>query len=292
MRKLNTKEFIEKAQLIHNYKYDYSLVKYINTRTPIIIICKDCGEFKILPHSHIQGIGCAKCYTLNNEKFINKANKIHNNEYNYDKIDVTNNKTKIVITCKKHGDFEQQPRAHLKGQGCPKCFRERKKFTTEQFIDKSNKKHNNLYDYSLVEYENKKNKVKIICKKHGIFEQNAGHHLRGVGCPICKNSKGEKLIEEFLINNNIEYIRQKTFNECFYIALLRFDFYLPSYNICIEYNGLQHYKPIDYFGGVEKYNLNKQRFNIKKEFCAKNNIKLITIRYNENVNYKLDKYFN
>lgn len=186
MKKLNTEIFIEKAKLVHNNKYDYSLVDYKTTRIPIKIICPNCGEFEILPHSHLQGIGCRKCNILNKEKFIEMSNKKHNHKYNYDNVDnVDNNKTKVIIKCNKHDCFEQEVRAHLAGQGCPKCYREQKTFSKDKFITQANIKHNNIYDYSLVEYENNKNKIKIICKKHGIFEQNAGHHLNGSKCPKC-----------------------------------------------------------------------------------------------------------
>ena len=88
MKKLTTEEYIEKSNKIHNNKYDYSLVEYKNTRTPIKIICIDCGVFEILPHSHLQGIGCAKCNLLTTKKFIEKSKIIHNDVYNYEKLDL------------------------------------------------------------------------------------------------------------------------------------------------------------------------------------------------------------
>ena len=243
--------------------------------------------FEQIPHSHIQGHGCPTCNSLTTEKFIKRSNKIHSNYYSYDNTNIVDIKTKVIIKCNIHGNFEQRPDAHMRGQGCSKCFRKRKVFTTEKFIEKSNLIHNNIYDYSLVQYKSNKHKVKIICKKHKIFEQTPQHHLNGVGCPICNRSKGEKKIEKYFIDNKIFYNSQKTFESCKYKALLRFDFYLPEFNICIEYNGIQHYTPIEFFGGVNEYNIRNERFNIKKKFCKDNNIKLIVIKYDEDVDRKL-----
>jgi len=282
MKALSTELFIEKVKKIHNDKYDYSLVEYKNTRTHIKIICSNCGIFEILPHSHIQGTGCAKCYCLTNKKFIERSNEIHNNYYNYDKVNIINDKTKVIITCFKHGDFEQRPDAHMNGQGCLQCFKERKKSTTDEFITKSKNKHSNLYDYSLVRYKS---------NKHGIFEQSPQHHLTGSGCPICNNSKGENQISNILDIHNIQYERQKTFEECKYKAKLKFDFYLPNYNTCIEFNGIQHYEPSDYFGGITEYNINNIRFNIKKKFCEEKNIKLLIIKYDDDIIKNLAQNF-
>src|SRR3990167_7438698 len=120
----NTNKFINKANKIHNYKYDYSEVAYLNSKTKIKIICKEHGIFKQRPDSHLNGNGCKKCANIkknNKNKFINQANEIHNSKYNYCNVNYINNKTKIKIICKKHGIFEQIPSSHLYGFGCSKC---------------------------------------------------------------------------------------------------------------------------------------------------------------------------
>jgi very-short-patch-repair endonuclease len=124
--KLNTSSFIDNAIIIHKNKYDYSKVEYINTDTPIVIICKNHGEFKQAPYFHInRRCGCPKC--SNNVKlelleFIEKANQIHNNKYDYSKVDYINNRKHIIIICKIHGEFRQQPFSHLSNNGCPSCI--------------------------------------------------------------------------------------------------------------------------------------------------------------------------
>jgi very-short-patch-repair endonuclease len=159
--------------------------------------------------------------------------------------------------------------------------------TTENFINEAKFIHNNKYNYSLVNYIDSQIKIIIICPTHGEFEQSPNSHLSGHGCSLCTQSIGENKIENFLFSKNIEYVYQKIFNDCKHKRKLRFDFYLPKHKICIEYDGIQHFKPIEYFGGI-KY-LDSQQINdkIKNDFCFKENINLIRIKYNEDIKNKL-----
>lgn len=158
-----------------------------------------------------------------------------------------------------------------------------KLITNNELINKFIKKHNNFYDYSLVNYINSKTKVKIICPKHNVFEQLPYEHLRGKGCPICNESKGEKEIRNILEIKRIKFIPQHKFNDCKNINKLPFDFYLPDHNICIEYHGLQHYEPIKWFGGQDVFDKLIKRDKIKKNYCIEKNIKLIIIPYGKNI---------
>lgn len=90
------------------------------------------------------------------------------------------------------------------------------------------------------------------------------------------------MVAQILENNNIQYVPQYRFDDCKYKGQLSFDFYLPEYNICIEYQGKQHYVPIEYFGGQKNFETQIHRDNIKKEYCNKNNILLIDIPYTYN----------
>ena len=123
---LDTNSFIEKAKVIHNDKYDYSKVEYVNTDTQIIIICREHGEFIQIPDFHInRKCGCPKCSNnvkLNILEFIEKAEKIHGNKYDYSKVEYVNNYTSVIIICKKHGEFLQKPFVHLLQHGCPSCI--------------------------------------------------------------------------------------------------------------------------------------------------------------------------
>lgn len=147
-------------------------------------------------------LGWKKKPTLN--EFISKARKVHGDKYGYKKVKYINCETNITLLCQIHGAFNQQPRHHLNGSGCKKCRCESRhlalRTSTEEFIQKAKRVHFNYYDYSLVDYKNWRINVKIICPKHGIFEQIPNHHLRGSGCPncYCFISKAETACLNFL----------------------------------------------------------------------------------------------
>ena len=288
--------FLNKAKNIHNDKYDYSLVDYKNNDTKVKIICPTHGIFEQIPHHHTAGKGCKKCADdlkkLDIEIFINRSKKSHNNKYDYSLVDYKGAFNKVKIICPIHGVFSQKPCDHITGyRGCPKCGGTMKSNTNE-FILKAQKIHGNKYDYSLVDYKLCTIKVKIICSKHGIFDQKPTSHLSGKGCPVCNQSKGEKTIKNYLKDNNYNYIYQKTFDNCKNKKYLPFDFYLPDYNICIEYDGIQHYEPNIRFGGEDGFKKIKINDKIKTDFCNNNNIKLIRINYKENIIEKIKNYLN
>lgn len=232
--------------------------------------------------------------TLTTEQFIEKANKIHNFKYDYSLTKFINSKIKIRIICPIHGEFEQSHNKHLSKKGCPKCgFISRCKLATsntEAFIKKAIEIHGEKYDYSNVNYIGKENKVEMKCDKHGIFKQTPHNHLAGNGCPICKESKGESIITEFLNKNKIKFTPQKRFSECRNILPLPFDFYLNDYNICIEYQGIQHFEPRSKFGGKVEFEKTIKRDKIKSDFCEKNKISLLLITYKDNLNEILNNF--
>jgi hypothetical protein len=290
-RKFNTINFINKTNLIHGDKYDYSLVDYNHSETKIKIICPIHGEFEQTPKSHLNNNGCPSCVglkKLNSKTFINKSELIHGDKYDYSLVDYVNNKTKVKIICKEHGNFEQIPSNHLKGQGCSKCCGKFKS-NNNDFINKSELIHGDKYDYSLVNYVNNKTKIKIICPIHNIFEQTPNSHLNGNGCPICNESKGEKEIRRYLIENKIKFIPQYKFDDCINIKPLPFDFYLPDYDTCIEYDGRQHTIPINFFGGINTLLELKKRDKIKTEYAFNKKMRLIRLNYDEDINETLNK---
>lgn len=138
---------------------------------------------------------------LTNEEYIQKAKDIHGNKYDYSKTVYISSREPITVICPIHGEFEQMPRPHLSGRGCPKCGNklksQQKKLTQEIFIDRCNKVHNNTYDYSKTVYTNKRDKVTIICPIHGEFEQIATNHMRGQGCPECGKKKSQNRIGDY-----------------------------------------------------------------------------------------------
>jgi hypothetical protein len=229
--------------------------------------------------------------TMFKDDFVKKSIDLYGDIYDYSDIIYINSTEKVSIKCNKHGYFFQLPYKHIRGYGCHKCHIEKTTLTQNEFIERVSVIHMNKYDYSLVEYKNIRTKIKIICNKHGEFIQNPQTHLEGHGCPSCKNSRNENTIEKFLVFNNIEFIKEKTFEECKFKGKLRFDFYLPKQNICIEYDGKQHHESIEYYGGAEKLKVTKLRDDIKNKFCSENNINLIRINYKDDTYKKLLEHF-
>lgn len=290
--KSNLEEFIEKAILKHGNKYNYSKFIYVNNWSKGLITCPDHGDFEQIPNSHLSGHGCPKCkiensinvLKSNKQEFTKKAKKVHGDKYNYDKVKYKSANERILITCHKHGDFEQTPGCHLFGQGCPKCGYEKnsEKFrsNTLEFIEKAKVIHGDLYDYSKVNYLTIKDKVTIICKKHGEFKQIASHHLSGSGCQICKSSKGELAIKEILDKYNIKYIVEYGLPEI--INRLKYDFYLPDYRLLIGFHGKQHYERIPYFHKTEDDFLKqKTRDILKKDQVYRFKYKLLEFNYKQ-----------
>ena len=202
----NTDFFIQQAKQIHGDKYDYSKVEYIKAIKKVIIICKEHGEFKQTPPTHLNSMySCPDCVVskkkekkINKYKdvFIEKAKQIHGDKYDYSKSNYISSEKKIIIICKEHGEFKQQPNNHLQGKGCIACginnFINSRRSNIDNFLQKAIKYHGDLYDYSKVNYINSNKKVVIICKNHGDFEQTPCGHLSGKGCKLCGNERSTK----------------------------------------------------------------------------------------------------
>ena len=298
-RKHIYENFIEKAKQIHGDKYNYDEVEIVNSLTKVKIFCKKHKEYFFQRiYGHLEGKGCPKCANENRnnnrkyttESFIKRANIIHKNKYDYSKTIYSDSKTKVIIICPIHGQFLQIPSMHLKGEGCLLCSIEKihndKKLPFKEFIKRAKYIFGNKYSYFQSTYDSFHKNIKIYCKscKH-IFFKKVYKHLQGYGCPYCskKISTGEQKIMKWLEDRNINFYFQKTFKNCRDKHLLKFDFYLPCYNMCVEYQGRQHYESIILFDKEETLLDRQRRDNIKREFCKNNGIKLLEIKYNENI---------
>ena len=219
-------------------------------------------------------------------EFVELANKVHNNKYDYSKTYYCSSHVPIVIICPEHGEFSMVPANHLRGQGCPKCANLVKgvyqKSNTEDFIRKSKLVHGDKYDYSKVNYVNNRVKVTIICPEHGEFVQKPLDHLHGSGCPECGRKFG--VAEKKVLNalkekyNNVTYqyapqwLKNKTSPQTL-------DFYLPDYKIAIEYQGRQHFYSNKKFGGDEGFKKIVLRDKRKFDKCIENGVKLFYISF-------------
>lgn len=278
-------KFVKKASARHSGKYDYSKVCYVNSIEKVEIVCPMHGSFFVRPDAHIRKVGCPKCNGGGKdsaEDFKEKAVRKHEGKYDYSKSDYVNSGTKVEVICKAHGLFSITPRNHLAGQGCPKCAGVYKK-TKEEFLEECRTVHLGKYDYSMVQYTGGKNKIAIVCTSHGEFSQNAKDHLRGHGCPKCSASKGERLVAGILENLELKFEENYAFKDCRGISggMLPFDFYIPSKRMVIEFDGRQHFEPVEIFGGGGAHDAQLKNDKIRNSWCSENGIKIIRIKYDE-----------
>lgn len=286
-RSKSLSQFINEANMIHHNIYNYDkIIRYKNIKEKLPIECNMHGIFYQTGLNHLQGHGCPICKVENNKlttnQFIEKANKIHNNVYNYDKCNYINSTTPVIIICNNHGEFPQLPYIHLQGHGCPICGIENKQVNIEDLIIKCNQLFNNKYDYSKVKYINLQTPVTIICPVHGEFTKSfATHYYQQQGCPYCKSSKLENDIYNLLKKLQIEFVYNKR-NKLFdWLDGLELDFYIPTLQLAIECQGIQHFEPVDFSGKLtnkeklNNYNKIKHNDNKKKKLCKEHNVNLI-----------------
>ena len=281
--KYTIEQFVELAKKKHFNKYNYSKTIYSGNKNNIIITCPIHGDFSQRAGSHLRGSGCPECTGLfydgkrikfDHNMFIKQSKINHSIAYDYSKVHFEKPTDKVSIVCPKHGEFIQGAYYHSRGGNCPKCVGG-KKLDGEYFIEKAKKVHGDKYDYSIINYKNYSTKVCIICKEHGEFWQTPNSHLFGAGCPSCPQSNLEGEMRQFLLNHSIRFEQEKSFDWLKLNKRLYLDFYLPDYNIAIECQGLQHFKPIDLFGGEDFFKKTLERDSKKYNLCKKNGIEVI-----------------
>ena len=301
-KKWSWQRFVKEAKVLYSGKYKYPIQKFTKTKALYTIICPIHGEFKQSIYHHLRG-GCNKCAVelrnenqrYSQEEFIAKAKKIHGNKYDYSKVKYTNSQTKIKIICSIHGEFEMKANNHtVQNQGCPDCGREKAninmRISYEKVLNRFKSVHRNKYKYIKESYVDYTTEMKIICNKHGEFYMKPHtHYSMKAGCPVCKSSKGEISIKDYLDDNNIEFERQKTFEGLKGVNKLRCDYYIPSKNLIIEFNGRQHYEAIELWGGVKSFKILQKNDALKKEFCLNNKINFEVIKYDEDVVERMEE---
>lgn len=302
--RLDLDEFLRRAHLLYGDIYDYSLVKIDeNTKTKkdtIIVICKKHGPFQVKIFNFLnQNSICPKCREeaaqekrdKDFKKFLEKSQEIHGNRYDYSKVVWQNMSTPVEIICPVHGSFMQIPSIHMAGANCDQCVRESAKINKEKFIEKSIEIHGVKYDYSKVEYIDMKTPVEIICPIHGSFWVKPTEHLHankgtGRGCPLCHESSGEKKIKAWLNDNNFDYTTHQEYEGLVYKRFLNTDFYIEPCNLAIEYQGEQHYRPVQFRDmtlekAEENFKDQQIKDKIKEDYFKNSDINLLCIHYKD-----------
>lgn len=290
---LTSESFIERAKEYIGSHYDYSRVEYVNAHTPVIIGCPIHGWFTKYPMEIQQGKkGCPECGKTRAslkrrtglQSFIERSNIVHQHKFNYDKVIYVNQHTPVTITCPIHGDFQQRPQDHLRGHDCPKCSVPYRNGRSKNDLLKDFKeKHLGKYSYpNLPDWSNNRMYIDIICPIHGLFRQRIANHLRGDGCPSCRNSKQENVLEGHLVKKNIRFIREQTFPWLVRKGHMYIDFYLPEYNVAIECHGAQHFGievPNRFRFSEEDYRDMRERDELKYKLCKEHGIRLLYFCY-------------
>lgn len=279
-RKYDIEGFQNKSNEIHNYEYE--IIEFSGTNFDTKIKHLVCGNILIQRGcNHLRGDACPYCYgnkKYTKEEILKISKEKWNNEYTILSENIEYSKKAIIIHNKCGNTFEQRIYHHLIKGGCKFCAGNNK-HTIQSVQEKSDKIHNN--EYTILSKPNgSKSNINILHKLCGsTFIQKSGDHLSGRGCNCTHISKGERYIYDFLTNLNINVIKEKKFENCKYKHKLRFDFYLPDFNTCIEFDGIQHFEPINYFGGKPAFEKQKIKDSIKNEYCIENDIQLIRFRY-------------
>jgi len=237
------------------------------------------------------------------EDFKKKAIQIHGDRYDYSHVldSPSSSYVKVQIACSEHGNFLQEAGYHLKGSGCPQCARKKvngaisKKFVAKDFEDRAKQIHGDLYDYSLVKDSETSTylKVDLVCRLHGLFSVAAKDHLgkRGGRCPRCskKESYGEFLVRKCLTDLNLEFRSQIKFDDLrdkISSRKLAFDFFVPSLNLLIEFDGEYHFNPPN-FSKLDPQDLEKlmnrikERDEMKTKYARDNGFAFLRIHYSK-----------
>lgn len=294
-------EYIEKSEKTHEIKYLYDrLPDWIDTRNnqQIEVGCPLCNiYFKMRSYSFSNGGNCKNCFSSGRKKasleeFTIKARKVHGDKYTYSGYE--GNKVKIM--CPLHGEFLQDTRNHLMGEGCPRCSIEKQSCKVSDFLKDAEPY---LEDF---EFEFPSDvipatvPIRIRCKKcNAVFEKKRREFLNFPICPNCseKAYTGEKEIASFLTANNIPFESHKTFPDLSDQYPLSYDFYIPSMNLLLEYNGIQHYKRVPFFQRTEEA-FRKQQLHdtMKREYAKNNNFAFMVISYKDDIRKCVESILN
>lgn len=266
---------------------------YIDAKTKILHRCKiDGHEWYSRPNDILRGYGCPVCggkIKLTHDDFIERIKNVNED------IEIVgvyvNYSTPIECKCKLDGyTWLASPSNLLRGKGCPVCGGTKHK-THQEYVKDVYKINKNIL--VLGTYINVKTPILHKCLIDG-YEWHAkpNNILSGKGCPKCNESHGERQIYNYLVDHNIAFSPQHTFPECKNQKLLPFDFYVLDYNICIEYDGKQHFEPVEIFGGQDALQKCQYNDSIKTTYCKLNGLQLLRIKYDQDVEAELNKFFN
>ena len=297
MRRKTNDQFKQEVYDLVRDSYTF-LEPYVNGATRLSVKHNKCGNiYKVTPSNFLGGSRCPKCFQKQRKQKLSKTDEQFKQEvYNlvgdsYTVLDkYVNNYTKLKVKHNKCGNvYEVMPNSFLEGHGCPYCAGLAKK-TDKKFKQEV---YNLVGDsYTVLDnYVNANTKLKIKHNKCGnVYEVRPYNFLNGRRCPYCNIPKGETIITKLLDTLNINYEYQKTFPDLKYKSYLSYDFYIPNQSILIEYQGIQHYQPVDHFGGDDQFTIQQKHDQMKLDYAKEHGYNLIAVPYTEDTLYKIKKY--
>lgn len=248
------------------------------------------------------------------QEFIEKAQKIHGDEYDYSKVVYQGYLIKIEIVCKQHGPWWQTAQGHLRGYGCSSCKNKRINVSKRNLprTRPGNRLKGEQRGKGFKPLPSSEELIRRITTAHPSIEvigvptstlvrvalhcKICGHNWEAMpvnlasakgepkfGCPGCKKSKGEDAVALFLINLSLAYTTQKKFDSCKNKKALPFDFYIPSLNVLIEYQGEQHFRPTRRRNALFKFQQVQHNDSIKRNWAALNGFELIEVKYTDDI---------
>lgn len=272
------------------YKLETKESEYVNTEKKIKVTCKEGHSYEVAYNSFMSGKRCKKCYNENTRKRLTISyEEIYNfiNSIGYflhtPKEDYTDTKSRIEVSCDKGHRYSVRANSLRIGRRCKKCSDKEKGIKSRVPYEKM-VEYVNQDGYKLLTSKEEYNGTHSYClfqcnRSHNPYRSKMSEFLQGSRCPTCRESKGEKKIRKILNECNVSFFQQHKFEDCRFKQVLSFDFYLSEYNLCIEYDGIQHYKIIEAFGGFNGFVETKIRDTIKNEYCKNNNIGILRIPY-------------
>lgn len=287
---LKKEEFIERASLTHSDidKYDFSglNLEERDDKKRITIKCKEHGDFNMRPSHFMEGYGCPYCggYSRKDEDVRKELSKIHKDlDFSISKYSERDENYRIKVFCPTHGIRNLNYFNLKRGQGCDLCRYKKigmkQRISYDVFIQRAENmfgKGTYIYSKDIMKNREEDGKITVTCPIHGDFKVLIHNFLtKHSGCPICKQSHLEEEVRLFLIDNNIDFIQEKTFDWLRNINPLFLDFYLPQYNVAIECQGGQHFTSVEYFGGQENFEIVEYRDDLKNKLCNEHNIKIL-----------------
>jgi len=291
LKKLTSLQWVAKVQDKYpEFWEEYTLITpYINKRSKIKVKHM-CGHiYEAFPRNFTDGYRCGKCANnikIDTDEFKNRMLSIDSRIWEEYKL-ISRYKTSDSKVEFKHMEcnhtFNMSPSSFKAGRRCPSCYGN-KRYATKEWVNIIDTQYPNIWDkYTLLSsYRNAKIKVYIkhnMCNK--MFSIRPNDFQQGERCPYCSSPKGERLIMLVLDNNNISYDIQKRFNNLRDASMLSYDFYIPKYKMLIEYQGIQHFKPVAHFN-EDYFATQNLHDDIKREYAKNNSLELLEIPYTIN----------